>query len=61
MMAAIGVREEGVGRNRGGLWGRENIKVCTKRYVRLQIRVCGGGEVYVCARDGMHVWYVSTI
>jgi hypothetical protein len=33
MMAAIGVWEEGLGRNRDGWWGRENI-VCTKRYVR---------------------------
>ena len=33
MMAAIEAREEGIGWNRGGWWGRENI-VSTKRYVR---------------------------
>ena len=64
MMAAIGVREEGVGRNRGGKWGRENIQ-----YVRNvmfdfkygSVRSPGGGEVYICARDGTHVRYISTI
>ena len=25
------------------------------------VRSPGGGEVYVCARDGMHVRYISTI
>jgi hypothetical protein len=25
------------------------------------VRSPGGGEVYVCARAGMHVWHVSTI
>ena len=31
MMAAIGVREEGVGRNRGGQWGMESMHetLCT--------------------------------
>ena len=47
MIAAIEVRKEGVGRNRGA--GRIN----NKQYVR--------NEVYVCAWDGMHVQYTSTI
>ena len=59
MMAAIEVQEEGVGRNSGGMWGRENIKVCTKRYVRLQIRREG-----VCMCTGWHacvvcIYYLS--
>jgi hypothetical protein len=28
---------------------------------RGSVRSPGGGEVYVCARDGMHVCYISTI
>ena len=57
MMAAIGVREEGGGRNRGGWWGRVKIKESTKRYVRWQIweYQVTGGRGGVC----MHVRYLS--
>ena len=54
----------GDGEERGGIVGEGKYTVSTKRYVRWQIEECqvtGGGEVYVCARDGMHVRYISTI
>ena len=50
----------GGGEEQGWIVGEGEYTVCTK-YVRWQIRVCQVGEVYVCARDNMHVWYVSTI
>jgi hypothetical protein len=63
MMAAIGAREEGVGRNRGGWWGRQNIIVSTKRYVRWQIWECQvtGGRGGVCMCTGWHACVVYII
>jgi hypothetical protein len=48
MMAAIGVREEGI-------VGEGKYTVCTKRYVRLQIWECqvNGGRGGVCMCTGM--------
>ena len=61
--------DDGGHRGAGGGGGeeqgwRENIQYARNvmyggRYG--SVRSPGGGEVYVCARDGMHVRYVSTI
>jgi hypothetical protein len=54
----------GGGEEQGWIVGEGVYTVCTERYLRWEIRVCqvtGGGEVYVCARDGMHVRYIFTI